>query len=207
MTDPSHSSESSDSVTSAPSSHKMAQIASSTGRLENRFERLFFSARWLVAPIYAGLVGGLVVVLIKFMQLMGHLVMHCWVLNFDDMSVAVLDMIDLALLANLLLIVMFAGYENYVSRLDLRDHVDYPSWMGQVTFGDIKVKLMASIVAMSAIHLLADFLRVNTMTTRTLAWSVGIHMAFVISGVLVAVMDKIAEHKDSHGGPSKQGKE
>lgn len=180
------------------------------GRLENRFEHIFFTTRWIVAPIYAGLAGGLLVVLIKFMQLMVHLLMHSWTLNFDDISVAVLDMIDLALLANLLLIVMFAGYENYVSRLDLRDHVDYPSWMGQVTFGDIKVKLMASIVAMSAIHLLADFLRVNSMTTRTLAWSVGIHMAFVVSGVLVAIMDKIAEHKSGHGHgerSSKSGKE
>ncbi|WP_202401691.1 MULTISPECIES: TIGR00645 family protein [unclassified Saccharibacter] len=200
MTEPSHSSHSSVSPHVPP--QEGASHGSSMGRLENRFERLFFSTRWLVAPIYAGLVGGLVVVLVKFMQLMVHLVLHCLSLDFDDMSVAVLDMIDLALLANLVLIVMFAGYENYVSRLDLRDHVDYPRWMGQVTFGDIKVKLMASIVAMSAIHLLADFLRLNSMTNRTLAWSVGIHMAFVVSGVLVAVMDKIAEHKPTQGETS-----
>lgn len=193
MTKYSHHSTSSKDVSS---SQKAESSETAAGRLENRFERIFFSTRWLVAPIYAGLAGGLLVVLVKFIQMMVLLVMHCLGMDFDDISVAVLDLIDLALLANLLLIVMFAGYENYVSRLDLRDHDDYPKWMGQVTFGDIKVKLMASIVAMSAIHLLADFLRVGTMTNRTLGWGVGIHMAFVISGVLVAVMDKIAGHKE-----------
>ncbi|MFT9297721.1 MAG: YqhA family protein, partial [Gluconobacter sp.] len=78
-------------------------------------------------------------------------------------------------------------------------HEDYPSWIGHVTFGDIKIKLMASIVAMSAIHVLADFIRVDDTSTRALEWSVGIHLAFVVSGVLMAVMDRIMEGSpDTH---------
>lgn len=165
-------------------------------KLEVRFERLFFSTRWFVVPIYVGLSGALVVVMLKFVQMLLRVIETCWGMDFDEVSVGILDLIDFALLANLLLIVMFAGYENFVSRLDLRDHSDFPRWIGHVTFGDIKVKLMASIVAMSAIHLLADFVRVGTLSNRTLSWSVGIHMAFVISGVLMAVMDRVAHHPE-----------
>ncbi|MXV43879.1 TIGR00645 family protein [Saccharibacter sp. 17.LH.SD] len=205
MTESSHHSSTESSSASVESPGKASE-SSRAGRLENRFEYLFFSTRWLIAPIYAGLAGGLLVVLVKFVQMLVHLLVHCWRMSFDDMSIATLDLIDMALLANLLLIVMFAGYENYVSRLDLKDNEDYPAWMGQVTFGDIKVKLMASIVAMSAIHLLADFLRVDTMTNRELGWSVGIHMAFVISGVLIAIMDRLTEHKEEKEASSERKK-
>lgn len=162
-------------------------------KTEHRLERLFFSSRWLTAPLYFGLVAALVLVPIKFFQTIWSLWRHVFILEFDDLFVGVLDLIDLMLLANLMLIVMFAGYENFVSRLDVREHDDYPKWIGHVTFGDIKIKLMASIVAMSAIHVLANFIRVGQIPNRDLAWSVGIHLAFVASGVLMAVMDRIME--------------
>ncbi|GCE83847.1 TIGR00645 family protein [Komagataeibacter diospyri] len=161
--------------------------------LESGLERLFFRARWLCAPLYLGLTAGLLVILVKFFQTVWTLVRHSYTLEFDDVFVGILDMIDLVLLANLLLIVMFAGYENFVSKLDVRSHRDFPDWIGHVTFGDIKIKLMASIVAMSAIHVLADFIRVNEISSRTLAWSVGIHLAFVVSGLMLAMMDRMME--------------
>jgi uncharacterized protein (TIGR00645 family) len=156
-------------------------------------EACFFNMRWLAAPLYLGLGIGLIVVPIKFAQVAWHLLAHAWVIDFDDVFVGVLDLIDLVLLANLLLIVMFAGYENFVSRLDVREHPDFPRWIGHVTFGDIKLKLMASIVAMSAIHVLADFIRVDQISDRVLAWSVGLHLAFIISGLIFAWMDRITE--------------
>ncbi|GBR49430.1 TIGR00645 family protein [Neokomagataea thailandica] len=160
---------------------------------EKYIERGFFATRWIAAPLYFSLTIGLLLVAFKFFQQLAGLLLHVQHLDFDDVFVGVLDLIDLVLLANLLLIVMFSGYENFVSRLDIREHADYPSWIGHVTFGDIKIKLMASIVAMSAIHVLADFIRVDETTTRALEWSVGIHLAFVVSGLLMALMDRIME--------------
>ncbi len=88
--------------------------------------------------------------------------------------------------------VIFAGYESFVSRLDVDGHQDRLGWMGQIGFGDLKLKLMASIVAISAIHLLEAFMNADNMTDRKLGWLVGIHMAFVTSGVLLALMDRVA---------------
>lgn len=167
-------------------------------KFEHLLERAFFNSRWISAPLYLGLVAGLLLVPVKFFQTVWGLWSHFLVLDFDDLFVGVLDLIDLVLLANLVLIVMFAGYENFVSRLDVREHADYPKWIGHVTFGDIKIKLMASIVAMSAIHVLADFIRVGTISNRELGWSVGIHLAFVVSGLLMATMDRITAGGDGH---------
>jgi len=165
--------------------------------LESLIEACFFNMRWLAAPLYLGLVIGLIVIPIKFAQTAWGLLAHCLSISFDDIFVGVLDLIDLVLLANLLLIVMFAGYENFVSRLDIKDHPDFPEWIGHVTFGDIKLKLMASIVAMSAIHVLADFIRVEEISDRVLAWSVGLHIAFIVSGLIFAMMDRITEGGDT----------
>jgi uncharacterized protein (TIGR00645 family) len=160
--------------------------------LERIVEHVIFSSRWLLAPIYLGLIGGLIVLLIKFGQLTIALVGHVLSANGDSTIVEVLGLIDLALMGSLVLMVMFAGYENFVSKFDLGDHQDRPSWMGHVDFSDLKLKLMASIVAISAIHVLESFMNVEHLTDRELAWSVGIHMAFVVSGVLLAVMDRLA---------------
>jgi uncharacterized protein (TIGR00645 family) len=94
-------------------------------------------------------------------------------------------------MGSLVLMVMFAGYENFVSKLDLAGHKDKPAWMGHVGFGDLKLKLMASIVAISAIQVLESFMNVDRLSDRALAWTVGIHMAFVLSAVLLAVMDRL----------------
>lgn len=105
----------------------------------------------------------------------------------------ILALVDLALMGSLVVMVMFAGYENFVSKLDLAGHKDKPGWMGHVGFGDLKLKLMASIVAISAIHVLESFMNVEHLSDRELGWSVGIHMAFVVSGLLLAVMDRLTD--------------
>ena len=169
----------------------MTVPTSSHSRAERLIERLIFVSRWLLAPIYAGLAAGLVVILIKFVQRTIALLVHPLAASGDETIVGVLGLVDLALMGGLVLMVMFAGYENFVSKLDLGSHKDRPSWMGQVDFGDLKLKLMASIVAISAIHVLESFMNIEHLPNRELAWSVGIHMTFVISGVLLAVMDRI----------------
>jgi uncharacterized protein (TIGR00645 family) len=173
---------------------------------ERIVEQVLFTSRWLLAPIYLGLVAGLAVLLVKFVQHTVELITHVLTTSGDEAIVGVLALIDLALMGSLVVMVMFAGYENFVSKLDLAGHKDKPGWMGHVDFSDLKLKLMASIVAISAIQVLESFMNVAHLSDRELAWSVGIHMAFVASGVLLAVMDRLSNkaHPPT-GGPSQNG--
>jgi uncharacterized protein (TIGR00645 family) len=161
--------------------------------VERIIEWVIFGSRWLLAPIYVGLATALVVLVIKFVQHAAELLMHVLTADGDDTIIGILALIDLALMGSLVLMVMFAGYENFVSKLDLAGHKDKPGWMGHVGFGDLKLKLMASIVAISAIQVLESFMNIDRLSDRALAWGVGIHMAFVVSGVLLAVMDRLTE--------------
>lgn len=158
--------------------------------VERAIERLIFASRWLLAPIYAGLSVGLLVLLIKFAQHTVELVSRVLSVSVAETIVGVLELIDLALMGSLLLIVIFAGYDNFVTKLDAAGIMDKPSWMGQVDFTDLKLKLMGSIVAISAIRLLECLMNLGDRTDRDLAWSVGIHLSLVVSGVLLAVMGR-----------------
>lgn len=162
---------------------------------ERIIESVIFASRWLLAPIYVGLAAGLLVLLVKFGQRSIELLTHALTTDGDSTIVGILALVDLALMGSLVVMVMFAGYENFVSKLDLAGHKDQPGWMGHVGFGDLKLKLMASIVAISAIHVLESFMNVEHLSDRELGWSVGIHMTFVVSGLLLAVMDRLTETK------------
>ncbi|CUW40233.1 conserved membrane protein of unknown function(containing HI0507: TIGR00645 family protein domian,1-161) [Magnetospirillum sp. XM-1] len=161
--------------------------------MEHFLEKLIFRSRWIMAPFYLGLVVSLVMLLVKFCQELIHLVPHVLEMNENQTILMVLSLIDMSLAGNLLLMVIFAGYENFVSKIDTGDHEDRPDWMGKVDFGGLKLKLIASIVAISGIHLLKAFMNVESQNKENLAWMVGIHMAFVVSGVLLALMDRIVE--------------
>ncbi|MFC1748677.1 YqhA family protein, partial [Pseudomonadota bacterium] len=104
-------------------------------------------------------------------------------------------MVDVVLLSNLLMIIIFAGYENFVSKIDTGDSEDRPSWMGKVGFSDLKMKLIGSIVAISGIELLKIFVNSEQFTNEQLAWKIGLHMSFVVSGVLFALMDRLTVTK------------
>lgn len=158
---------------------------------ERAAERAIFASRWLVAPMYLGLAASLLLLLVKFGQKAWALFGHVASAGADEVIVGVLSLVDLSFVANLLLMVMFAGYENFVSKFDLADHPDRPDWMGHVGFGDVKLKLMTSIVAISAIHLLEMALDLAAQSDRDLAWGAGMLAVFVVSGVLLAVMDRV----------------
>ncbi len=180
-------------------------------RIEHALEVLIFNSRWLLAPFYLGLVGGVVILLIKFGQEFFHLLPHVLSAPESDVILMILTLVDMSLVANLLLIVIFSGYENFVSKIDTAGHEDRPDWMGKVDFSGLKIKVIASIVAISAIELLKAFVNVSNVGTpgtpgiwmiedKQLAWKVGIHFTLVLSGVLFALMDKIAESTPKHGG-------
>ncbi len=171
--------------------------------IEGRFERGLFASRWLMAPMYLGLVICLGMLTVVFVKELAYYAAKTMTLTADQAILAILTLIDLTLAANLLLIVLFSGYENFVSKLDLGDQRDRPSWMGKVDFSGLKMKLIASIVAISGIHLLKVFMEVGKQSAAEvpsdkLYWLVVIHLTFVISGVLLAAMDWIASKTDKH---------
>jgi uncharacterized protein (TIGR00645 family) len=164
--------------------------------IEHAIERILFSGRWLLAPLYLGLVASLVVIVIKFGQEFIHLIGSID-RSMQEISLAILGLLDLALLANLILIMIYAGYENFVSKIGVaRDSEDRPYWMGRVDYSGLKIKLIGSLVAISVIELLKDFMQATNETDfEPIAWRIAIHLTFVISGVLFAVMDLIADKR------------
>ena len=170
--------------------------------LEARFERGLFASRWLMAPMYLGLVISLAMLTLVFIKELVYYAGKTLTMTADQGILAVLTLIDLSLAANLLLIVLFSGYENFVSKLDLEESRDRPSWMGKVDFSGLKMKLIASIVAISGIHLLKVFMEVDKSSAPVdevkMQWMVIIHLTFVASGVLLALMDWLASKTDKH---------
>jgi uncharacterized protein (TIGR00645 family) len=177
--------------------------ATAMKRIEKALESMMFNSRWLLAPFYVGLIAAVVVLLATFTQEFFKLAPHALSADKNEVILWVLTLIDFSLVANLLLIVIFSGYENFVSKIDVGDHEDRPSWMGKVDYAGMKIKLIASIVAISGIELLKAFVDVKDLSNEDLAWKVGIHLTFVVSGVLLAWMDRIEDSGHGHPPPDR----
>jgi uncharacterized protein (TIGR00645 family) len=162
--------------------------------VERMIERGLFASRWLMAPFYIGLVATLVLLMVQFVRHLVELVLHIPTLSESDVVLGALALIDLSLAGNLVLIVVFSGYENFVSKIDVGDHEDKPDWHGKVDFSGLKLKLIASIVAISGIHLLKIFMDIGKYSDRDVQWSIIIHVVFVFSGVMLALMDRLTGH-------------
>jgi uncharacterized protein (TIGR00645 family) len=160
-------------------------------RVEQGIESVVFNSRWLMAPFYLGLVIGLAVLLYKFGMLLWEFILHAPAASEADIILGVLSLIDVTLTGNLILIVVFSGYENFVSRIDASDHPDWPEWMTRIDFGGLKQKLLASIVAISAIQILKTFMNIDTsLDPRKLGWQIAVLLVFVISALLLALSDR-----------------
>jgi uncharacterized protein (TIGR00645 family) len=164
-------------------------------RFETAMERWVFFSRWLLAPFFVGLLLAIVALLFKFLTSLMTLALGMATLSADRMIISILTLVDEALIASLLLIIGFSGYENFVSKIVTGANEDRPAWMGKVGFSDLKIKLMGAIVAISAVEVLTAFINLDAFTREQLAWKVGIHLTFVVSGVLFALTDRIAEGK------------
>ena len=162
--------------------------------IERWLEKILFSSRWLLAPIYLGLVVGLVALVVKDIQHIIHIIPNILNASESDLVLDILGLIDLSLTASLVIIVIFSGYENFVSRITTTGHEDWPEWMSKIDFTGLKLKLLSSIVAISAIQLLRAFMDINKTSDRELMWSVIIHAVFVSSGLLLALTDRLSEH-------------
>ncbi|HUT51400.1 MAG TPA: TIGR00645 family protein [Alphaproteobacteria bacterium] len=166
-------------------------------KFEDLLEGAVFRSRWLLAPLYVGLALSLGVLAIKFVQEFLHIIPGILAAKETDLVLSILSLVDIALVGNLVLMVVFAGYENFVSKIDVANHPDRPSWMGKVDMSGLKIRLIASIVAISSIQILKQFMRVtegplSDAGERQLFWLVTIHLVLVVSGLLLALMDRIA---------------
>jgi uncharacterized protein (TIGR00645 family) len=175
--------------------------------IETHFEQALFASRWLMAPMYLCLVVSLVILTVIFVRETVEMLPKVLEMSADEGILSILTLIDLSLAGNLMLLVIFTGYENFVSKLDLDDAKDRPNWMGKVDFSGLKLKLISSVVAISGIHLLKVFMEMGHVaetgtghgpSTETLHSMVIVHLAFVVSGVLLALMDYISHKTPSH---------
>lgn len=162
-------------------------------KIEYAIEQTMYRARWLLAPIYLGLSFALLALGIKFFQEVIHLMVDIWAMKETDMVLIVLSLIDIAMVGGLIVMVMMSGYENFVSQLDVREDQEKLSWLGKMDASSLKMKIAASIVAISSIHLLKVFMAVQTLNDSHLMWYVIIHMTFVASAFAMGVLDMMAK--------------
>jgi uncharacterized protein (TIGR00645 family) len=161
--------------------------------VERFLEKSMFNSRWILAPFYVGLAFSLFLLLIRFGFELVESTSSAFHASTEEITLSVLSLIDISLAANLVLIIVFSGYENFVSKIDTGDSEDRPSWMGTLDFSGLKMKLIGSIVAISAISLLRAFMTLTEadapIDEARLRWLVILHLTFVVSGVLFALMD------------------
>ena len=171
----------------------------STGRkVERGIERFLLASRWLQAPLYIGLVLVLAIIVVKFPFKVWDLVRQATSAEESDLIVQVLSLVDVILVANLVVMVIIAGYENFVSRFESTAEVERLSWFGRLDSGSLKVKLATSVVIISAIHLLQRFLEGDFDRNKLYALVI-MHLAFVLTAVLLALTDWLAAKKDNGG--------
>lgn len=161
--------------------------------MEKLLEQLIYAARWLMAPIYLGLSLALIALGIKFFQEIFHILPNILAVRESDLILVVLSLIDIALVGGLIVMVMFSGYENFVSQLDIGDSKEKLNWLGKVDSGSLKNKVAASIVAISSIHLLKVFMDTPNIENDKIMWYLLIHITFVLSAFAMGYLDKLTK--------------
>jgi len=161
--------------------------------MEKLIEQLMYRARWILAPIYLGLSLALIGLGIKFFQEIWHLLVHILSMKEQDLVLVTLTLIDLAMVGGLLVMVMMSGYENFVSQIDVGEDDEKLSWLGKMDTSSLKMKIAASIVAISSIHLLKIFMNADYTSNDKLLWYVVIHLTFVISAFAMGYLDRLTK--------------
>jgi uncharacterized protein (TIGR00645 family) len=162
--------------------------------IEKSLERSMYAMRWVLAPIYLGLSLALVALGVKFFQEVLHLLPILFSVTETDLVLVVLSLIDMALVGGLIVMVMFSGYENFVSQLDVAENTEKLNWLGKLDTSSLKNKVAASIVAISSIHLLKIFMNATNIADNKLLWYVVIHLTFVASAVAMGLLDTKTRH-------------
>ena len=163
--------------------------------MERFLENAMYASRWLLAPVYFGLSLGLIALTIKFFQEIFHILPHIFSVSESDMILTLLSLVDMTLVGGLLVMVMFYGYDNFVSQLDINEGKEKLSWLGKMDATSLKNKVAASIVAISSIHLLRVFMDAKNVPDNKLMWYVIIHLTFVISAFVMGYLDRLTKVK------------
>lgn len=157
--------------------------------------QLIFASRWLQLPLYIGLIFILAVYVYRFSWELYEIATHVHILTDSDLMLAVLDLIDAVMLANLLIMVLMGGYDIFVSNLGLMDHPDKPEWLDHIDAGSMKIKLAVSLVGISSIHLLRTFIAPNHQSSEAVMWQVLIHLTLLVSAIVIAFTDRLLAKK------------
>lgn len=152
-----------------------------------------FAARWIMAPIYIGLLVALAMVVVKFVQKIVLALPGFLELDTNDAIFFVLTLVDLSLVANLVVIVIFAGWENFVGRLLASQSDDQPAWLGGMDFATVKLRLIGSVVAITAIQILETFVHIDEVKPQEAGWQLAILLGMGAVGVLLALADRLSD--------------
>ncbi len=173
--------------------------------IKNAFERVLFASRFLLTPLYLALAISLLALVGKAGLHLYQLITQLPTLDDEGVLLAELAIVDLTLTASLVVIVFLSGYTNFVAPVVTRADDGRPHWIAEIDFGELKLKLMASIVAISAIKLLEGFMNLAHTSDRDLWWLAGIHLTFVVSAVLLAVADRLGHRSRPSPGGDAEG--
>jgi uncharacterized protein (TIGR00645 family) len=163
--------------------------------MERFIENAMYASRWLLAPIYFGLSIALLALALKFFQEVFHILPNVFAMTEANLILVLLSLIDMALVGGLLVMVMLSGYENFVSQLNIREGTEKLSWLGKMDSSSLKMKVAASIVAISSIHLLKVFMDAKNIPESKLMWYVIIHLTFVGSAFAMGYLDKLTKYE------------
>ncbi len=174
-------------------------------KLENIFEEIIFSSRWIQAPIYGGLIIGAVLYAYKFLVELIHLCMTVGAIKEEVLMLGILTLVDISMVLNLLVMVIIGGYATFVSRIHLDAHEDRPDWLEKIDAGTLKVKLAGALVGISGIHLLKSFIDISKKDFEQVKWQIVIHVVFLFSTLILAYTEKVlhASHHKTEDKPSK----
>ena len=169
-------------------------------RIESAFQTLIFFCRWLAAPFLVGLIGGMLLLLYRFFADLIALASHVLSQGWHELVVGVLNLVDIALTANLVLIVIFSSYENFIRKIESDEHPDWPAGLMNVGFSALKQKILGSVAVIAAIDALAWYLDLEAMTDTTkLIWAIGFPLMFVAAVLALAIADRLGRHGDGGG--------
>jgi uncharacterized protein (TIGR00645 family) len=166
-------------------------------RVRRNAGRVMFAARWIMAPIYLGLLVALALIVVKFVQKLVLALPKLMDASSNEVIFDVLTLVDLSLVANLIVIVMFAGWENFVGRLLTAQAGERPLWLGTLDFSALKLRLVASVAVIAAVLILETFVHIDEVTALQAGMQLAILLGIGLLGVLLALMDRLADnHKD-----------
>lgn len=166
-------------------------------KIENLFEGIIFSSRWVQAPIYGGLIIGSILYTYKFLVELIHLCTSVGSISEEVLMLGILTLVDISMVLNLLVMVIIGGYATFVSRMHLQDHEDRPDWLEKIDAGTLKVKLAGALVGISGIHLLKSFININNKDFEQVKWQIIIHVVFLFSTLMLAYTEKVL-HSSHH---------